>query len=79
MGSVIANSTPLIALAKLLIDTVEKYKGIITILWHNTCMVNDKLKFYEKILVYCYEKGAWMSSGEEIIKWIPIGKHKIDI
>lgn len=69
MCSVIANSTPLIALAKLLIDTVEKYKGIITILWHNTCMVNDKLKFYEKILKYCYGKSAWMTSGEEVWVW----------
>jgi len=23
-------------------------------------------KFYEKILGYCREKGAWMTSGEEI-------------
>ena len=54
---------------KMLIDIVEKHKGIITILWHNTYVVNDKLKFYEKILKYCYEKGAWMTSGEEIWKW----------
>jgi peptidoglycan/xylan/chitin deacetylase (PgdA/CDA1 family) len=54
---------------KLLIDSVEKHKGIITILWHNTYMVDDKLKLYEKILKYCYEKGAWMTSGEEIWKW----------
>ena len=54
---------------KMLIDRVEKHKGIITILWHNTYMVNDKLKFYEKILNYCYEKKAWMTSGEEIEKW----------
>ena len=55
-------------ITKLLIDTVEKYKGVITILWHNTYMVGDNLMFYEKILKYCYEKGAWMSSGEEIKK-----------
>ena len=54
---------------KMLIDIVEKHKGIITILWHNTYMVDDKLKFYEKILNYCDEKGAWMASGEEIWKW----------
>lgn len=49
-----------------LIDTVEKYHGVITILWHNTCMQGQKLKLYEKILQYCKEKGAWMTSGEEI-------------
>ena len=32
-------------------------------------MVDESLKFYEKILKYCYEKGAWMTSGEEIWKW----------
>jgi len=69
MGSVIANSTPLIALAKMLIDTVEKYNGVITILWHNTYMFDENLKFYKKILKYCYEKDAWMTSGEELWKW----------
>jgi len=53
----------------LLIDTVEKYRGVITILWHNTYMVGDKLRFYEKILKYCYHKNAWMTSGEEIWKY----------
>jgi len=56
-------------ITKTLIDTVEKYNGVITILWHNTYMVGEMLEFYEKILKYCYEKGAWMSSGEEIWKW----------
>jgi len=54
---------------KLLITTVEKYKGVITILWHNTYMVEEKLKFYEKILEYCYNKNAWMTFGEEIWNW----------
>ena len=54
---------------KKLIDTVEKHNGVITILWHNTYMVGENLKFYEKMLKYCYEKEAWMTSGEEIRKW----------
>jgi hypothetical protein len=56
-------------LTKMLIDTVERYNGVITVLWHNASMVDEKLKFYEKILKYCYEKKAWMTSGEEIWKW----------
>ena len=55
---------------KLLIDAVEKYNGVITILWHNTYMINEYLKLYEKILKYCYDKGAWMTSGDEIEKGI---------
>ncbi|MEM2195289.1 MAG: polysaccharide deacetylase family protein [Candidatus Methanomethylicia archaeon] len=56
-------------LTKMLIDTVEKYNGVITILWHNTSMIGDTLKFYEKILKYCYEKNAWMTSCEEVWRW----------
>jgi len=56
---------------KLLIDAVEKYNGVITILWHNTYMVNDKLGLYEKILKYCANKDAWMTSGEEILHRFP--------
>lgn len=57
-------------ITKLLIDRVEKYNGIITILWHNTSFDNifrQGLKgFYEKILEYCYKKNAWMTNGKEI-------------
>lgn len=56
-------------ITKMLIDTVEKYNGVITILWHNTYIADENLKFYEMILNYCYEKGAWMTSGEEIWMW----------
>ena len=56
-------------ITKMLIDTVERHNGVITVLWHNTYMAGERLKFYEKILKYCYEKGAWMTSGEEICEW----------
>lgn len=55
-------------ITKSLIDTVEKNNGVITILWHNTYMIGENLRFYEKILKYCSEKGAWITSGEEIEK-----------
>jgi peptidoglycan/xylan/chitin deacetylase (PgdA/CDA1 family) len=59
--------------ARRLIDTVEKYKGVITLLWHSNnfnCPFRDKLiKLYEKILKYCYDKNAWMTSGNEIWRW----------
>ena len=56
-------------ITKLLIDTVERYKGVITILWHNTYMTGESKKFYEKILEYCNDKIAWMTSGEDICNW----------
>src|SRR5690606_23726327 len=39
-------------LTEKLIDTVEHYKGVLTILWHNTYMQGDYLEFYRKILRY---------------------------
>jgi hypothetical protein len=59
--------------SKRLIDTVENYNGVITLLWHNgpfswPIRKNWKL-LYEKILKYCYDKNAWMTSGEEIYNW----------
>ncbi|SES77474.1 hypothetical protein SAMN04488587_0915 [Methanococcoides vulcani] len=56
-------------LAKQLIDTVEKYNGVITILWHNIYMQDENLELYKKILKYCYEKDAWMTSGKEMYEW----------
>jgi peptidoglycan/xylan/chitin deacetylase (PgdA/CDA1 family) len=56
-----------------LIDTTEKLNGIVTLLWHNfvfgCSFRKDWIKLYEKALQYCYEKGAWMTSGEEIYRW----------
>lgn len=53
-----------------LIDATERCHGVITILWHNTYMEGERLKMYEKVLRYCREKGAWMSDGERIARWV---------
>lgn len=56
--------------AKCLIDIVEKYNGVITVLWHTnifSCPFRRKWKsLYEKILKYCFEKNAWMVSGNDV-------------
>jgi hypothetical protein len=56
-------------LTKQLIDTVERYHGVISILWHNENFFGQQRKFYEKILKYCSEKNAWLTSSEEIAVW----------
>jgi peptidoglycan/xylan/chitin deacetylase (PgdA/CDA1 family) len=53
-----------------LIDAVAACHGVITLLWHNTTLVDEQPAFYEKILHYCAEKNAWMTSGEEIFTWV---------
>ncbi|MBR1369947.1 hypothetical protein RJ53_10850 [Methanocalculus chunghsingensis] len=50
-----------------LIDTVERYNGVLGILWHNNCMKGDKLMLYKKILAYCSEKGAFMNGGKDLV------------
>ncbi|PKL59022.1 MAG: hypothetical protein CVV31_07690 [Methanomicrobiales archaeon HGW-Methanomicrobiales-2] len=52
-----------------LIDAVERHNGVLTILWHNTFMTGESLRFYRKILKYGHEKGAWMTNCREIEAW----------
>jgi peptidoglycan/xylan/chitin deacetylase (PgdA/CDA1 family) len=54
---------------KQLIEIVEKFHGVLTILWHNNYFYRDKAKFYEKILKHCTDKGAWMTNGQGISQW----------
>jgi peptidoglycan/xylan/chitin deacetylase (PgdA/CDA1 family) len=56
-------------LTEKLILTVERQRGVLTILWHNTYMQGDYLEFYIKILQYCAQKGAWMASAAQIFNW----------
>ena len=54
-----------------LIDSTAECRGVFTLLWHNTCLVegSPEQRMYRNILEYCSEKGAWMTSGEDIAKW----------
>jgi hypothetical protein len=53
-------------MTKRLIDTAAQYHGVFSVLWHNHNFIGEKRKFYENILKYCSEKGAWLTSGKEI-------------
>lgn len=50
-----------------LIDSVGQCHGVFTILWHNTFMDELNRDLFEKILKYCIEKGAWITSGKGVI------------
>ncbi|KXS40683.1 MAG: hypothetical protein AWU59_2436 [Methanolobus sp. T82-4] len=60
-------------LIKGILDTGEQYNGIITLLWHNssfsTPFRKDWKNLYIKILDYCNQKNAWITSGEDIYRW----------
>ncbi|AKB76715.1 hypothetical protein MSHOH_0232 [Methanosarcina horonobensis HB-1 = JCM 15518] len=57
------------ALTEMLILTVERCRGVLTVLWHNTYMQGEYLVFYKKLLQHCSEKGAWMAPGIQICNW----------
>jgi peptidoglycan/xylan/chitin deacetylase (PgdA/CDA1 family) len=61
-------------LSSRIVDAVERYHGVLTLLWHNNSLVSPAYragwaKVYAKLLEYCHGKGAWMTSGEEIYRW----------
>lgn len=57
-----------------LINTVEKHKGLLTVLWHQR-VFNEKefpgmISIYEKIIKISKEKNAWITNAYNIIKWL---------
>lgn len=62
-----------LTMAKRMIDLVEGYNGVLTILWHNdvfSCPFREKwAKLYQSILSYCYEKDAWLTSADGVYRW----------
>lgn len=62
-----------LVLAKKLIDIVGANKGVITLNWHTqyfNCPFREHWQSaYEELLKYCFEKNAWLTSGEKIWKW----------
>jgi len=51
-----------------LIDHVADLNGVFNFLWHNNDVVS-KVEFYEEVIKYCYDKGAWITSVAELEKW----------
>ncbi|MBT8507875.1 hypothetical protein AZH53_05540 [Methanomicrobiaceae archaeon CYW5] len=52
-----------------LIDRVSECFGVFCLLWHNSMLLDGTLEkeAYEKILEYCYQKNAWITSGEMVL------------
>ncbi len=55
------------------IDTISLQNGVLVVNWHSNTF-NCPFKHlwecvYNKLLIYCKQKGAWLTSGEEIIKF----------
>jgi len=52
-----------------LIERVKECRGVISILWHNTSLTGSRTDFYKRILSYCHENEAWITSGEQVWRW----------
>ena len=55
------------------INEVEKYGGVLTLLWHHTVFNDEEYpgwaEMYERIIKVCKEKNAWITNAGEIAKW----------
>jgi peptidoglycan/xylan/chitin deacetylase (PgdA/CDA1 family) len=60
-------------IAKKLVDTTKKHKGVLTMLWHNMAFSSpfrsDWARLYAAMLGYCGESGAWMTTGADVLRW----------
>jgi peptidoglycan/xylan/chitin deacetylase (PgdA/CDA1 family) len=54
---------------RMLLDSVHRNRGAVSILWHNNRMDGEWLRLYTKILQYGQQKKAWMTTGDEISQW----------
>jgi peptidoglycan/xylan/chitin deacetylase (PgdA/CDA1 family) len=57
-----------------LIDQVEKYQGVLTVLWH-TNRFNPRefpglFKLYENIIREAKKRGAWIARASDVYKWL---------
>jgi peptidoglycan/xylan/chitin deacetylase (PgdA/CDA1 family) len=55
---------------KILIDSVKKVNGVLTILWHNNILFDEMHKgLYREILSYSQNQNAWITSCHEVWNW----------
>lgn len=52
-----------------IIQEIEKIKGVVTLLWHNSSYTGKYLYLYEKIIGYLKEKDPWFCTGKELLEW----------
>lgn len=59
-----------------LAQRVEKYQGVLTLLWHppvfNTLEYPEARDIYIKMNQYCTERGAWITRARDIYEWVSL-------
>jgi peptidoglycan/xylan/chitin deacetylase (PgdA/CDA1 family) len=58
---------------KRIIDVVERYQGVLTLLWHppvfNALEYPGDSKIYQDVIELCKQRGAWVTSAGEVARW----------
>ena len=70
-----------------IINTVERYNGLLLLRWHqavfNEREFPGRSKIYEKIIETCKERGAWITNAYNVAEWLRMRendeKHQIPI
>ena len=57
-----------------IINTVERYNGLLLLRWHqavfNEREFPGRSKIYERIIETCKERGAWITNAYNVAKWL---------
>jgi hypothetical protein len=57
-------------------DEVERYQGVLTLLWHppifNTLEYPDARDIYINLNQYCKERGGWITRARDICAWLSL-------
>jgi hypothetical protein len=57
-----------------LLSQVEKYHGVLTILWHSNSLNQNEYPMlfdtYNRIIKEARERGAWIASAADVYKWV---------
>jgi peptidoglycan/xylan/chitin deacetylase (PgdA/CDA1 family) len=57
-------------LVRYLVDQVAACRGVMTVLWHNQQLSKESEKAaYMDLLSYARDRGAWLTTGESIVRW----------
>jgi hypothetical protein len=55
-------------------DQVEKYRGVLTILWHtrNFCDKENRVlvNLYEKLIMEAQARNAWIARAVDVCNWV---------
>ncbi len=53
-----------------LIDQAKDSRGVFTVLWHNTHLIEEEgARLYSEMLNYCTSENAWIATSRDIVDW----------